>query len=117
MLAIIVSLILIVVLLVGVLMGGVRVNITNPNNDTNDTICCNEKFIHLNNVYIQIIHINSIEIDYNNRNIEILTDAHRYSHKYEDSERFYETLQHFDFILGTYFCNYDIQTCNESSRD
>lgn len=117
MLAIIVSLILIVVLLVGVIMGGVKVNITKPDND--ESITTRElDFILLGNFYIQIIYIQSIEVIHDKRSILILTDCHRYLHSYPNDEKFYEALNDFDFILGTNLSDHDgIQTCNESSRN
>lgn len=109
-LAIAITLALILVLLIGIAMIGVKVTIAYDNNadKKEDTITnYDEDFIVLGDVYIQIIHIQSIFVNKNDRSIEIKTDVNRYFYRYIDAEEFNEALKQFDWALNTKMQYYD----------
>lgn len=100
-------LILIFITLVGIAMAGLKVTIDYKTNDKDVITNCDEEFIVLGDVYIQIIHIQSIFVNKNDRSIEIKTDVNRYFYRYVDAEEFNEALKHFDWVLNTKMQYYD----------
>ena len=108
-LAIAITLALILILLIGIAMIGVKVTIIhNDNTNKEDTITnYDEEFIVLGDVYIQIIHIQSIFVNKNDKSIEIKTDVNRYFYRYVDAKEFNEALKQFDWALNTKMQYYD----------